>query len=82
LEDTTIYIYGDVANKKITISNRLKQQFAAGDNTKMTSGKSGGKQQISVSEVSDSTPLIVYLDGQVVNKSVQRRLLRFSDAAK
>jgi hypothetical protein len=46
-------------------------------------GKSAAKQQISVKgEVADSTRSIVYLDGQVVNKLVQRRLLRFSDAAK
>ena len=66
---------GDVANKKITISNRLKQQFAAGDNTRMMGADGGGKsgkQEISVkgAEVTDSTPLMVYLDGRVVNKSV------------
>jgi hypothetical protein len=35
-------------------------------------GGKSGKQEISVkgAEVTDSTPLMVYLDGRVVNKSV------------
>jgi hypothetical protein len=74
---------GDVADKKIALSNKLKEAFGRGDNKRMAKGKGGGKQEIRVrGEVYENTPLTVYIDGQVVNQSVQRRLLRFSDASK
>ena len=43
----------------------------------------GEKLQIAVKgKVTDSSPVIVYLDSEVVNRTTQKRLLRFSDAMK
>jgi len=78
---------GDVADKKIkkSRSDKLKNQFAAGEDggrRRRGSGNNNNNQHITVKgEVTDSTPLVVYLGGQVVT-TVQRKLLRFSDASK
>jgi hypothetical protein len=62
---------GDVANKKITISNKLKSQFADGEDggrRRRGSGTSDNQRITVKGEVTDNTPLVVYLDGQVVKR--------------
>jgi hypothetical protein len=64
---------------------QIKRQFAEGCGGSANNGigGKGGKLQIAVEgEVTDSSPVIVYLDSEVVNRTTQKRLLRFSDAMK